>query len=112
MEAAHLEARLPMPSALLAPGLGKRIKRLVPRQAEHVVAALLAQQIEHLRRAVVAVAAHENTHLGPVPADAMDDVGEHARDLLARWPLARSQERQDRLARSRLEDVDRLDKPI
>ncbi len=39
----------------------------------------------------------------------MDDVGEHARDLLARRPLARSQERQDRLARSRLEDVDRLE---
>ena len=38
----------------------------------------------------------------------MDDVGEHARDLLSRRPLARPQQRQDRLARARLEDVNRL----
>jgi hypothetical protein len=57
----------------------------------------------------VAIAPHQDGDLRPAPADAMDDVGEHARDLLARWPLARSQQRQDRLARARLEDVDRLE---
>ena len=39
----------------------------------------------------------------------MDDVGEHARDLLARRPLAGPQQRQDRLAGVALEDVDRLE---
>src|SRR5262245_44006925 len=47
--------------------------------------------------------------LRPVPADAADHVPEHARDLLARGPLAESQERQDRLPGVALEDVDRLE---
>ncbi len=37
----------------------------------------------------------------------MDDVPEHAGDLLPRRPLARPQQRQDRLARVGLEDVHR-----
>src|SRR5438552_19004409 len=109
MKAAHAaEARLEAPLALLAPGCGEPVERRVARQAEDVIATQLAQQIQHFRGAVVTVAAHQNGDLRPTTADAVDDMGEHARDLLPRRPLAGPQEREDRLARIALENVDRL----
>jgi len=42
-------------------------------------------------------------------ADAADDVPQNRLDLLARRPLAGPQQRQDRLARGAVEDVDRLE---
>src|SRR5215510_8543769 len=110
MEAAHApQARLPAPLTLLAPGCRERVERRVAGQAENVVAAHASQQIQNFRRAVVTVAPHENIDMRPVPAEAMDDVLQHTRDLLSRRPLAGADERRDRLARARLEDVDRLE---
>src|SRR5207253_1346914 len=48
-------------------------------------------------------------HVGPVLADAADDMAQNLGHLLARGPLAGPQQRQDRLARDAVEDVDRLE---
>ena len=53
--------------------------------------------------------ADQNTHVRPVPPDAMDDVPQHPRDLFSGRPLARPQQRQDRLAGVGLEDEHRLE---
>ena len=46
----------------------------------------------------MAVAAHQNGNLRPATADVVKHVAQHARDLLARRPLAGPQERENRLA--------------
>ncbi len=108
VHAAHLlgPAGLATPFALLAPGRSDGIELHIDRQAEDVVAAQMTQQIEHFRGAMVGVGAHQDAHAGPAPANAADHVPEHARDLLARGPLAGAQQRQDRLAGVAFEDVD------
>ena len=57
----------------------------------------------------MAVAAHQDLHFGPVHADAAYDMTQNVRDLLARRPLAGTDQRQHGLARSSLEDLDRLE---
>src|SRR5688500_6341016 len=110
MKAAHAaEARLEATLALVAPGCGEPVERRVARHTEDVIAAQLAQQKQHFRGAVVTVAAHQNGDLRPTTADAVDDMGKHARDLLPRRPLARPQQREDRLAGIALENVDWLE---
>ncbi len=110
MEATHLRAARFAPDLTrAAPGLRDGFELRVCRESKHVVALQTTQQIQHFRRAVVAVAANEDAHLRPMPADAVDDVPEHARDLFSRWTLAGPEQRQDWFARGRLEDVDRLE---
>jgi hypothetical protein len=56
----------------------------------------------------MAVAAHRDRDPGPVVSDAPDDVPQDPSRLGAGWPLARTQQRQHRLAGGRVEDVDGL----
>ena len=67
------------------------------------------EQRDHGFAAVMAVAAHQDLHFGPVHANAGDDVTQNVRDLLARRPLAGTDQRQHGLARGGLEDFDRLE---
>ena len=55
----------------------------------------------------MAVAAHQDAHLRPVPADAPDDMFEDGADLVARRRLAGAQDHRHRLAARPLVDVDR-----
>ncbi len=56
----------------------------------------------------MAVAAHRDLDPGPMAPDAADDVPQDPRRLDAGGPLARTQQRQHRLGRRRVEDVDGL----
>ena len=110
MEPAHArEPRLPAPAALLVPMCGARLQRAVRRKPEDVVAAHCAQKVEHLGRAVVAVTTDENGDVRPVLADAADRRSQHTSDFGASRSLARPDQRQDRLARVRFEDMDGLE---
>ena len=57
----------------------------------------------------MAIATHGNFHPGPVAPDAADDGLEDTRRLVPGRPLAGTQEREHRLGRGRLEDVDGLE---
>lgn len=109
MHAPHRAAGPLTLHAPLPPGLGDRVELRVNGQSEKVVAVQLMQQIQHFRRTVVTVAAHQNAHLRPAASDAVDHVPKHARDLRAGRPLAGAQQRQERLARVALKNVDRLE---
>ena len=102
MEAAHrrLHPRAAL-LALLAPGRGDLEELGVDGEAEDVVAAHGFQQRQRGLAAIVAVAAHQDLDVGPVLADAADDVTQDLRHLLARGPLAGPQQREYRLARER-----------
>ena len=65
--------------------------------------------LEDLGRAVMPTATRGDLEPAPVVADAADDVLEDAGHLLAGGPLARAQQRQDRLAGGRLEELDGLE---
>ena len=81
----------------------------VAGEAEDVVAAHGFQQRQRRLAAIVAVTAHQDVDFGPVLADAPDDMMKNLRHLFARGPLAGPQQRQHRLAREPVEDVDRLE---
>ena len=94
---------------MLAPRCGDLEELGVDGEAEDVVAAHGFQQRQRGLAAIVAVAAHQDLDVGPVLADAADDMTEDFRHLFARGPLAGPQQREYRLARDRVEDVDRLE---
>ena len=112
MEAAHLSKARPHSAIGTARARARRSASsfLFRGEAEDIVAALLTQQIQHFRSAVVAVAAHQNVNAG-----ANDwrmrrmTCRSTLRDLLPRRPFAGSEQRQDRLARACLENMDRLE---
>ncbi len=56
----------------------------------------------------MAVATHRDLDPRPVPPDAADDAPQDPRRFLAGRPFARPQQRQHRLARGRVEDMDGL----
>ena len=94
---------------MLAPGRRDLQQLRVDGEADDVVAAHRLQQRQRGLAAIVAVAAHQDRDVRPVLADAADDVTQDLGDLLARRPLAGAQQRQHRLAREAVEDVDRLE---
>ena len=57
----------------------------------------------------MAVATHQDRDIGPVLADAADHVTQDFRHFIPRGPLAGPQQREHRLAREAIEDVDRLE---
>src|SRR5467141_5032071 len=84
------------------------IKNIVAGEAKNVVDALgFLAPLHRLVAAVMAVAAHQDVDLGPMPADAFDDMLEDRADLLAGRRLALAQDHRHRLAAYRFIDVDR-----
>ena len=94
---------------VLAPRLADPCQPGVAGKPEDAAAALVFQQVHDLGRAVMAVAAHGDLDPRPVVPDAADDVFQDPRRLLSGGPLAGAQQREHRLARGRLEDVDGLE---
>ena len=86
------------------------IKNIVAGEAKNVVDALGFLAPPHrLVAAVMAVATHQDVDLGPMPADAFDDMLEDRADLFAGRRLALAQDHRHRFAAYRiiLIDVDR-----
>ena len=110
MEAAHRRLPLRAPHvALGAPGCRDLQQLGVDGKADDVVAAHGFQQRQRGLAAIVAVAPHQDLDVRPMLADADDDVAQDLGYLLARGALAGPQQRQHRLAREAVEDVDRLE---
>src|SRR5258708_27349889 len=83
------------------------MKSIVAGEAKDVVDALgFLAPLHRLGAAVMAVAAHQDVDLGPMPADAFDDMLEDRADLLAGRRLALAQDHRHRLAACRPVDVD------
>ena len=93
----------------VAPGRRDLQQLRVDGKADDVVAAHGFQQRQRGLAAIMAVAPHQDIDVRPMPADAGDDVAQDLGHLLARGALAGPQQRQDRLAREAVEDVDRLE---
>jgi len=84
------------------------IKNIVAGEAKNVVDALgFLTPLHRLVAAVMAVATHQDVDLGPMPADAFDDMLEDRADLFAGRRLALAQDHRHRLAAYRFIDVDR-----
>jgi hypothetical protein len=108
MDAAHLwPTRFATHAARRAPGFRYRFDHGISRQAEQVVAAQTALQIQRFRR-TASVTADQNAHPLPSPVDAMDDVPQQAGDLDVGRAFALAQQTQDRLTRVGPQDGDGL----
>src|SRR3981189_1058150 len=84
------------------------MKNIVAGEAKNVVNPLgFFTPLHRLVAAVMAVAAHQDADLGPMPADAFDDMLEDRADLRAGRRLALAQDHRHRLAAYRFIDVDR-----
>src|SRR6266542_4611171 len=84
------------------------MKNIVAGEAKNVVDALgFFAPLHRLVAAVMAVATHQDVDLGPMPADAFDDMLEDRANLLAGRCLALAQDHRHRLAACRIVDVDR-----
>ena len=94
---------------MAAPGHRDLQELGVDGEAENVVAAHRFQQRQCGLAAIVAVSAQQNLNVGPVLADTANDVAQNLRHLVARRSLAGPQQRQDRLARDPIEDMNRLE---
>ena len=73
---------------------------LVAGQTEDEVHAVSAADVEHLGRAVVAVAADQNLHPGPVGADFTDQTAQMGGDLAALGSFGRAQHGGDEAPRA------------
>src|ERR1700730_13144967 len=84
------------------------MKSIVAGEAKNVVNALgFFAPLHRLVAAVMAVATHQDVDLGPMPADAFDDMLEDSADLFAGWRLALAQDPRHRFPACRIIDVDR-----
>lgn len=93
----------------LAPRLADPVQSGVAGKPENVAAALIFQPVHDLGRAVMAIAAHGDLDPRPVLLETADDVLHNPGRLFSGGPLAGAQQRQHRLARGCLEDVDGLE---
>ena len=78
----------------------------VATKPEDIIDAVGIAPIHRFRPAVVAVTANQNAHLGPVPADARDDMFEDRAYLHPGWGLALAQDHRHRLAARAFIDMD------
>src|SRR5207342_3859647 len=78
----------------------------IAAKPEDVVNAVGIAPTHRFRPAVMAVTAHQDAHLGPVPADTRDDMFEDRAYLHPRWGLALAQDHRHRLAARPFVDMD------
>ena len=84
------------------------VKNFVAAEAKNVVNARgFLAPLHRLVAAVMAVAAHQDVDLGPMPADALDDMLEDRANFFAGRRLALAQDHRHRLAACCFIDVDR-----
>src|SRR5262245_11828792 len=95
--------------ALCAPGRCNLEKPGVNGEADNVVAAHRFQLGQCRFAAILGVCAYQDRHLGPMLADAADNMAQDLGDLYPRGPLAGAQQGQHRLAAGAVENVDRLE---
>src|ERR1700754_4949000 len=110
MEAAHgRHPSRPAHCASVSPWRCDRIEFGVDRKTDDVAAVEGFEQRKRRLAAIMAVGTNQDLDAGEVAADATYQMAQHVRDLRARGPFAGPQQRQDRLAREAVEDVDRLE---
>src|SRR5512136_1469618 len=76
-------------------------------KAENIVNVVVFAPFHRFVAAVMTVAAHQDSDLGPMAADALDDMLQDGADFLARRRLAFAQDHRHRLAGRPFIDVDR-----
>jgi hypothetical protein len=92
---------------IIGGGFDQAIERDIAGQPKNVIDAVVFAPRHRLLATIMAIAAHSDASVRPVPADAADQAAEQLANLHTRWRLAGPQDHDNRSPGRRIVDMDR-----